>query len=466
MAVSLTHAFRSPKRDGSDATLIQPSDWNADHEIEMTGPSLIGRESGTGVATEIPLSANMTFVGGALATTLEANLSTESGASLVGVAGGGTVQSSVRYQQAADYELNLGYDHAEGIPAAVRIGGNSAFLGTEGLLQIGGAGPRDGGNGTYLVNDGHPNWLVPQTSIPFNPTEFNIYANGNGGVAVSTGTTTLTRSTGPEWGSFMVGRLLWFDGVAYTVNSATASSAVLNSAPPAATACWSFCYTTGSGTCTVASGVVTRTTGDPYIPHTFTTDTFEFWLNSTLYTVTASNGADSCTISSPPADGSYSYSYRCNINNQVSTWRLQLIAGASEENLTAFAAPYAYVMGAQTSGSGKRRAWYLTSEGQAVVEMAPVGKFVSLGGPQGNEAIRAGWTSSSVNRFDVLGAIAGQAPIISAGGTDTNIDIRLAPKGTGSVWLGGWTSNADAAVNGYITVKDSSGNVRKLATIA
>ncbi len=32
--------------------------------------------------------------------------------------------------------------------------------------------------------------------------------------------------------------------------------------------------------------------------------------------------------------------------------------------------------------------------------------------------------------------------------------------------IGAWTSNADAAVNGYVTVTDNSGNSRKLATIA
>lgn len=32
--------------------------------------------------------------------------------------------------------------------------------------------------------------------------------------------------------------------------------------------------------------------------------------------------------------------------------------------------------------------------------------------------------------------------------------------------IGAWTSNADAAVNGYVTVTDNSGNTRKVATIA
>lgn len=75
-------------------------------------------------------------------------------------------------------------------------------------------------------------------------------------------------------------------------------------------------------------------------------------------------------------------------------------------------------------------------------------------------------TANAINRLMVTGSTTGVPVALSAVGSDTNIDLALTPKGTGAVWLGAWTSNADAAVNGYITVKDSSGNVRKLATIA
>lgn len=47
-----------------------------------------------------------------------------------------------------------------------------------------------------------------------------------------------------------------------------------------------------------------------------------------------------------------------------------------------------------------------------------------------------------------------------------NLNLKLSPAGTGFVQFGTWASNADAAVNGYITIKDASGITRKLATIA
>jgi hypothetical protein len=74
--------------------------------------------------------------------------------------------------------------------------------------------------------------------------------------------------------------------------------------------------------------------------------------------------------------------------------------------------------------------------------------------------------ASCVNYLTAVGAATTGAPYLAAFGSDTNIDIQLIPKGTGKVLIGPWTTSSDAAVNGYITVKDSTGNLRKIATIA
>lgn len=74
--------------------------------------------------------------------------------------------------------------------------------------------------------------------------------------------------------------------------------------------------------------------------------------------------------------------------------------------------------------------------------------------------------SAPVNFLTIAGAVSSGPVVIGSAGADTDIDIRLSPKGSGVVRLGSWTSNADAAVNGYITIKDAGGTTRKLATIA
>ncbi len=75
-------------------------------------------------------------------------------------------------------------------------------------------------------------------------------------------------------------------------------------------------------------------------------------------------------------------------------------------------------------------------------------------------------TANSVNYAAVSGAATGVSPSISTQGSDTNIDFAIFTKGTGTLKFGTFTSNADAPVTGYITIKDAAGNIRKLATIA
>ena len=55
----------------------------------------------------------------------------------------------------------------------------------------------------------------------------------------------------------------------------------------------------------------------------------------------------------------------------------------------------------------------------------------------GNEQIIFQTTSSAVNQIDVTNAATGNGPEISATGGDTNIDLKLTPKGTGKVVLDG-----------------------------
>jgi hypothetical protein len=51
----------------------------------------------------------------------------------------------------------------------------------------------------------------------------------------------------------------------------------------------------------------------------------------------------------------------------------------------------------------------------------------------GNEEIIFTTTASAVNELTIANAATGNAPEISATGDDTNIDLRLATKGTGGV---------------------------------
>lgn len=67
MTLSLKHFFVSPKADGPDPTLVQPSAWNHEHVLTSASNVLLGRASaGVGNVEEIGLGGNFVFVSGAL----------------------------------------------------------------------------------------------------------------------------------------------------------------------------------------------------------------------------------------------------------------------------------------------------------------------------------------------------------------------------------------------------------------
>jgi hypothetical protein len=96
------------------------------------------------------------------------------------------------------------------------------------------------------------------------------------------------------------------------------------------------------------------------------------------------------------------------------------------------------------------------SKGTGAIEMVP---------GSSTRAARFMQVASAVNYTDIYGSATGQPLQIFANGTDTNIDIRFVPKGTGRVRFGTHTGTADTAVSGYIEIVDGGGTVRKLAVI-
>lgn len=61
MTVSLKHAFTSAKVDGTDSTLIQPSNWNSEHTLTLAAGKVLGRDSsGAGAAQELAISVDST----------------------------------------------------------------------------------------------------------------------------------------------------------------------------------------------------------------------------------------------------------------------------------------------------------------------------------------------------------------------------------------------------------------------
>lgn len=62
MAIEIKHPFQSAKSDGADNTVVQPSDWNAAHNITLAASRLLGRATASaGAAEEISLAGGLAF---------------------------------------------------------------------------------------------------------------------------------------------------------------------------------------------------------------------------------------------------------------------------------------------------------------------------------------------------------------------------------------------------------------------
>jgi hypothetical protein len=85
----------------------------------------------------------------------------------------------------------------------------------------------------------------------------------------------------------------------------------------------------------------------------------------------------------------------------------------------------------------------------------------AFGNGNGTQLVLQAGSTSSVNRIEITPTVTGSAPILSAGGTDTNIDLALTPKGTGVVQFGTYTAGV-LTPTGYVTIKDSGGTTRRL----
>ena len=90
---------------------------------------------------------------------------------------------------------------------------------------------------------------------------------------------------------------------------------------------------------------------------------------------------------------------------------------------------------------------------------------------QSGEALRIiNGSSTPVNSLEIFSSDSSDNMVTlrarDVSGSNANQDIKLNPIGTGKVRFGTHTASSDAAVSGYITIKDAAGNLRKLAVIS
>jgi hypothetical protein len=125
---------------------------------------------------------------------------------------------------------------------------------------------------------------------------------------------------------------------------------------------------------------------------------------------------------------------------------MRIYSGSAWENVAVSTAGFTTLTGVET----------LTNKTLTAPKIAN-GGFVA--DANGNEQIKFTTTASAVNELTVVNSAAGNAPEISSTGGDTNIDLKITPKGSGKIVLDGISfPNTDGTANQAL-VTDGSGTL-------
>jgi hypothetical protein len=297
---------------------------------------------------------------------------------------GGVVQSSAvdimalstpdsaQSLRARSARLNIGLDGAGAVLAVGRNANNSGadYSG----LQIGGGYVVDGVavdglDGIIFGNDDHSSWLRAQPSKNLSPIEFLIYPTMAQGIgSVSSGGNTITFVSGTSFSGFAVGKKIYIDEGVYLISANTGTVITVTTTSGGAVSFAStgnmvfhYGYISGTGTCSVSGSTVTRIAGDPFIAF-ITPTSFSFKINGVARTVSSFTDNEHYVLSAAPGNtASATYTFEVDINDQITTFRLQKMLGSSEENLSFYARYDGYWIASQYAGSGSYRDIFLTS---------------------------------------------------------------------------------------------------------
>jgi hypothetical protein len=190
------------------------------------------------------------------------------------------------------------------------------------------------------------------------------------------------------------------------------------------------------------------------------TNQYGFIANATLTGATNNYGFYSNIAT---ATGRYNfYAAGTAANVFVGTTSIGGVVGAESLRVTTVASAVNYL---QISGQATGGAPILSAQGSdANVNILHLSKntggHVFTTGSTSNVQFTVNNTTSAVNYLQVTGS-ASTTPTLSAAGSGADVDISLTPKGTGVLRFGTHTVGI-LAQSGYITIKDAAGNTRNL----
>lgn len=152
MPISLKHSFVSAKADGTDSTLVQPSNWNAEHQLQMATARIIGRTTaGAGAAEEISVGANLSLATGILNLASSVSITALTASSM-------TVSGDADFSGTGAIKLPVGTTAQRPTPVTGDLRFNSTLGTFEGYNgtewgAVGGGARGGGANAVFYEND-------------------------------------------------------------------------------------------------------------------------------------------------------------------------------------------------------------------------------------------------------------------------------------------------------------------------
>ena len=167
MTVSLKHTFQSAKTDSADVTIVQPSNWNQEHDLTLATNKVLGRATaGTGAAEELSVGTALSISGGTLAVT---NVPVANGgtgaATLTGYVKGSGTSAFTASATIPTSDLTGTLGVANGGTGAATLTANNVLLGN-GTSAVQTVAPGTSGN---LLTSNGTSWVssAPSSGVSF-----------------------------------------------------------------------------------------------------------------------------------------------------------------------------------------------------------------------------------------------------------------------------------------------------------
>lgn len=322
------------------------------------------------------------------------------------------------------------------------------------------------GGGTAWQTQGHADWSVFQTSIPWNPTYLQAYSHAAMGIGqTQTGTNQVVRIRGTAFDPAWVGKnFFYWNGANYKVASVTDADHLTVQTtgggavvfPSTTNNTYYYVLTSTDSVVNTSGTAVTWVSGQPFISLGST-----ITINGVSYNVSSFNSATSITLgSSAGTQTGVAARQEYNDADVLSCLRTQGLAGADEEALSMCITPGEIHFASVIAGSGNYRPINFYNGGKVAMSITTAQDVLVTHDGTGNTAFGVQNTGVGGSLWYLVSKTSGDFSLFKSGGVGDALAIdKTTFEATFANVVGatGFKVGGVAGVTGTKTVRDAAG---------